>query len=522
MAERSIGREIYNTLVPSNVRVLAETAMGSTAPITEQDLTPADLNFLRRQYEDTRGRNVAAESELVKRLGSSEAEYMKNPLPGKMQVSPEGIPSQGIVPYADAQRQLRSYQTTRDRTAVGYSPSGSGVDTVPVSQAVSRTMTDPEFRMSTFLGRYQVMETPEGPVAVDRYDFNRMNTEQSEQLTAADLVNAPVRFLDTAMRKYLPSASRPVNIRLGIPANQSYQQGGLVTQEGPQMAMQSTQPMDTTSLDLPPALESLLNMGTIQAPVQPPSAGLSSALNTTAMTPMGTPTPQIPSYQEGGMVGAGGMPIRPDLPSPAPAGGQPGLGPSAGGLSPQQIQMEAQRFVQRNPRQVQEIQMAIQQAMQSGELTPQELNTLVQMATVALQNPEMYPQLRSVAIQQGLATAQDISQQFDPGLLFTLIVVGQAMQAQGGAPQPQPQMGSGQPLAENPALMPAATQTGGVSAAQVGPMPSMKRGGELPAKSEPVPIMAHTGEYVIPAEVVRAKGTEFFDSLVSKYRGGRE
>jgi hypothetical protein len=182
--------------------------------------------------------------------------------------------------------------------------------------------------------------------------------------------------------------------------------------------------------------------------------------------------------------------------------------------------MEAQRFVQRNPRQVQEIQMAIQQAMQSGELTQQELNTIIQMATVALQNPDMYPQLRNVAIQQGLATPQDISPQFDPGLLFTLIVVGQAMAAQGGATQMQGQMG--QPVAENPALMPAATQTGGVSAAQVGPMPSMARGGELPAKSEPVPIMAHTGEYVIPAEVVRAKGTEFFDSLVSKYRGGRE
>lgn len=278
------------------------------------------------------------------------------------------------------------------------------------------------------------------------------------------------------------------------------------------MAMQPTQPMDTTSLDLPPALESLLNMGSIQTPMQPPSAGLSSALNTTAMTPMGASTPPMPSYQEGGVVGAGGMPIRPDLPSPAPAGGQPGLGPSAGGLTPQQIQMEAQRFVQRNPRQVQEIQMAIQQAMQSGELTAQELNTIVQMATVALQNPDMYPQLRNVAIQQGLATPQDISQQFDPGLLFTLIVVGQAMQAQGG----------GQPVAENPTLMPAATQTGGISSAQTGPMPSMAKGGELPAKSEPVPIMAHTGEYVIPAEVVRAKGTEFFDGLVAKYRGGRE
>lgn len=32
-----------------------------------------------------------------------------------------------------------------------------------------------------------------------------------------------------------------------------------------------------------------------------------------------------------------------------------------------------------------------------------------------------------------------------------------------------------------------------------------------------VPIMASTGEYIIPADVVRAKGEEFFDKLVEKY-----
>jgi hypothetical protein len=30
-----------------------------------------------------------------------------------------------------------------------------------------------------------------------------------------------------------------------------------------------------------------------------------------------------------------------------------------------------------------------------------------------------------------------------------------------------------------------------------------------------VPINAHEGEYVIPAHVVRAKGTEFFDKLIA-------
>jgi hypothetical protein len=480
--------------------------MGSTAPITEQDLTPTDLEFLRRQYEETRGRNAAAESELVKRLGSSEAEYLKNPLQGRMQISSEGVPTQGIVPYTDAQKQLRSYQTTRDRTSVVYSPSGSGVDTVSVGQAVSRTVTDPEFRMATLLGRYQVVETPEGPVAVDRYDFNRMNTESSEALTASDLVNAPVRFLDTAMRKYLPSASRPVNIRLGIPANQSYQQGGLITQEGPQMAMQPNQPMQpasTASLDLPPAIASLLDMTSIAPPMQEPTRGIAGATGATSFGGM-------PSYAEGGQIGPAGQPM-----PMAPMGGQQPMQPSQPGLAqpgaaqqpmnPQQIQAEAQRFVQRNPQQVQQIQLAIQQGLQSGELTMQELNTLVQMATVALQNPSLYPQLRALAIREGLATEQDISAQFDPGILMTLVIIGQSLQAQGAVqPVPPQQLGA----------MPQE----GVSQAQVGGLPSMATGGALPEQAKRkdggIPIMAHEGEYVIPADIVRRKGTDFFDKMI--------
>jgi len=220
----------------------------------------------------------------------------------------------------------------------------------------------------------------------------------------------------------------------------------------------------------------------------------------------GDPTARNPGpyqYADGGMVGPGGVPQRPGMP-PAAGGGRPGLAPQGGGqpLPPQQLMTEAQRFAQANPQQVQQIQQAIQQAMQTGELTQPELNMIVQMATVALQNPQMYSQLRQLAIQQGLATEQDISPQFDQGLLFTLVVVGQAMKGP-AAPQAAPQMG-GAP--------------GGA------PMPSMAQGGPLPKDSPnpdgSIPITAHEGEYVVPAHVVRAKGTEFFDKLVMGVSGG--
>lgn len=204
-------------------------------------------------------------------------------------------------------------------------------------------------------------------------------------------------------------------------------------------------------------------------------------------------------YADGGMVGPGGVPQRPGMP-PAAGGSRPGLAPQGGSqpIPPQQLMTEAQRFAQAHPQQVQQIQQAVQQGLQSGELTQSELNMIVQMATVALQNPQMYPQLRQLAIQQGLATEQDISPQFDQGLLFTLVVVGQAM--------------------KGPAAPAAAPQMGGA------PMPSMAQGGPLPKDSPnpdgSIPITAHEGEYVIPAHVVRAKGTEFFDKLVMGVNGG--
>jgi hypothetical protein len=273
----------------------------------------------------------------------------------------------------------------------------------------------------------------------------------------------------------------------------------------------------TNSLDLPPAIASLLNMGAIEPPMQNPYYETAGAMGSV-----------VPSYQVGGQVGPGGQPMLPPgmgdqtaMPMGAQpqmqAGGQPGLAPpgAAPRISNTQLMQEAQRFAQRNPRQVQQIQMAVQQVVQSGELTIQELNTLVQLATVAMQNPEMYPQFRAMVVRENLLTEQEISQQFDPGLLFTILLLGQSLQA-------APQTGGMQPVPENPAMTAGATQMGGVSGPQVsGSMPSMAVGGPLPAKSPradgSIPIRAHEGEYVIPAHIVRAKGTEFFDKMLQTY-----
>jgi hypothetical protein len=259
-----------------------------------------------------------------------------------------------------------------------------------------------------------------------------------------------------------------------------------------------------TSSDLPPALASLLNVGNTPTMAMPPM-GIA-----TAAMPAGPG--QMPSYQVGGMVGPGGMPIRAgasQIPMMGAAGamptqGMPQMQPATGGLAglapqgtaqqnlrPEQIIPEAQRFVQQHPQQVQQIMAQVQQIIQSGEISAEDLNLIVQMARTAATNPSMYPQLRQIAIQRGLADPEEISEQFDAGLIFVLVLLGEVMQAG---------MISGQ------------TQQGGQ-------MPSFKRGGMVPGEevSRPVVAQVHEGEYVIPAHIVRAKGTEFFDKMLQAH-----
>ena len=274
-------------------------------------------------------------------------------------------------------------------------------------------------------------------------------------------------------------------------------------------------PYNMSMPDIPPALASILNVGSAGTPAMgtPPVAGLSGG--------MGGSATFAPSYQAGGMIGPGGAPDMSGAGMPS----MPGAGMSAGTgvgvneqavgqggtMSPQMLEMQVNQFATQNPQQVEAIRVAIQQVMQTGELTQQELNMIVQLATVAAQNPEMYPYVRKFAIQNGIATEQDLPPQYDQGLVFILLLAARAIQADTGG---QNMMQGGSPaMAGGPEI----------SASQVssGAVPSMARGGEVQQSKKmdgSVLINAHEGEYVIPANVVKMKGKEFFDSLVEKYK----
>jgi hypothetical protein len=255
----------------------------------------------------------------------------------------------------------------------------------------------------------------------------------------------------------------------------------------------------SVSLDLPAPLASILSLGTSapNAPAQQSrGAGLSSGMT--------GPQTFAPSYEVGGMIGPGGMP-EPMSAGLAPQGqmGQQGgmqMG-QQGSMTPQMMEMQVNQFATQHPQELAQIKQSITQALQSGEMSQQELNMITQLAAVAAQNPEMYPYVRNFAIQQGIATEQDLPAQYDQGLVFVLMLATRAVQedmggqdmVQGGSPA----MAGGQPI------------------------PSMAKGGMTPDSKKAdgsVLINAHEGEYVIPKRVVEMKGKEFFDNLVEKYR----
>lgn len=245
----------------------------------------------------------------------------------------------------------------------------------------------------------------------------------------------------------------------------------------------------STSLDLPPAIQSLIDM---------PAAGVASG----AIRPIQTGTiaqdpnfPALdfrmqPTYQEGGMVGPGGMPMR-------PAGVQPQQGAAS---NPQMLDMQVNEIMSQNPEAVARIRAGIEAGIQSGELDANELNTIIQLAKTVMQNPEMYPQIRQMAIQQGIATEADLPAQFDEGLVMAIIAAGKSMEADvqvegGQAPMPQP------PVQE----MEFGGMVNGPSHDQGGVRVKMKGGGEIEVEG---------GEYVIPKDVVKKKGTDFFDKML--------
>lgn len=212
-----------------------------------------------------------------------------------------------------------------------------------------------------------------------------------------------------------------------------------------------------------------------------------------------------PTYADGGQVGPDGMPMM---------GMQDGMG---GGqqIPAEQLEAMIQQTLQQNPQIVQRMQQVIMQALQSGELTMEQLNMAVQLARAAAQNPQLYPRLRALAIQRGLAGPDELPEQYDQGIVAAILIAGAAAQSMGG----------GMPMQQPPQQMLA--NGGRVETFNDYFRPGFSLGGDIPEELSPtgdrtgraddIQIRVSGGEYVIPKRVVEAKGTDFFDKMLKQY-----
>lgn len=282
----------------------------------------------------------------------------------------------------------------------------------------------------------------------------------------------------------------------------------------------------TANTSLPPALASMFAPApapAVSSPIagspvamptlqQPAAGGVPLSINMQALQTQPTGTiasnpnyPVLdfrmqPTYADGGMVPSVGM--APPAPQPMPP--MPSAPTTPVGSA--DMEGEVQRLLSQHPEVIQKIQQALMQAVQSGQLTLEQLNTAVQLAKAAAQNPELYPRLRALAIQRGLATEQELPQQYDQGIVMALMIAGAAIQQQlgGKSSGPIPKMANGGYV--RPGMYAAG---GGIATGS----PT----GDKTGRADDISIRVSGGEFVIPKHVVDAKGTEFFQKMLDQY-----
>jgi hypothetical protein len=90
-----------------------------------------------------------------------------------------------------------------------------------------------------------------------------------------------------------------------------------------------------------------------------------------------------------------------------------------------------------NPAQLQQYKAAIQQSIAQLQLTPEQIDQMIQVFEYLTQNKERYPEALQQLVQQGVLEAGDLPEQFDPQLMGVIIMVLHELKAKGGAQQPQ-------------------------------------------------------------------------------------
>lgn len=207
------GRSYYNQ-IPSNARALIEYGLfGRTAPMTEKDMSPEQLDAIRAQYDRSmqQGAEDYAMARSYQERLTPQNVFEFDPMAKELGESPEHAYDRLKHTY---DTQVRSYEDrmAKGRTPVAKYDAAGQIDNQGWGNVLSG-LSDPNMQIGTTLGRYNVLNSPQGEMVYDRYDFNKMNTENQEPFSW-EFLQHPVKGLDWAMRKYGPSQSMPVQIML--------------------------------------------------------------------------------------------------------------------------------------------------------------------------------------------------------------------------------------------------------------------------------------------------------------------
>ena len=164
---------------------------------------------------------------------------------------------------------------------------------------------------------------------------------------------------------------------------------------------------------------------------------------------------------------------------------------------------------------------AVQQAASEIFDSPDQARQVGQTVMLALQRPELYDQIATYLAHILGTDRSELSPMFDRNELVTLLTL--ANSAANGLVAPPTPGQQPQPPAQQ-------MSNGGLIDWRIQPVRTYGSGGMVQGKgtgtSDSIPgvnvnsgtkVAVSNGEFIVPADVVRAKGTEFFQTLIDKY-----
>ena len=193
-------RDVYNK-IPTNARLLVENILGRKSDITEKDFT---------------------EDELVEMILLSEMQENN---------------------YRNKKNRKFANQPLNQTTVSSYGadPQALGAKQVDESYAASlyRTLTDPQYRVATSLGRFESESNPDDITIKDEYNFNEKQRDLPTDLVGmlGRIVNSP-ELAGEYLANLFNTSPRQVNIK--VPKN--YSEGGQVMRDQMEMAFNQQAP----------------------------------------------------------------------------------------------------------------------------------------------------------------------------------------------------------------------------------------------------------------------------------------